>query len=41
MALTGGKERTEQEYRDLLSAAGFRLNQVHPTSCLLYTSRCV
>jgi O-methyltransferase domain len=32
MVLTGGKERTEQEYRDLLSAAGFRLNQVVPTS---------
>jgi O-methyltransferase domain len=32
MVLTGGKERTEQEYRDLLSAAGFRLNQVYPTS---------
>jgi O-methyltransferase domain len=32
MVLTGGKERTEQEYRDLLSAAGFRLNRVHPTS---------
>jgi hypothetical protein len=32
MALTGGKERTEQEYRGLLSTAGFRLNQVYPAS---------
>jgi hypothetical protein len=32
MVLTGGKERTEQEYRDLFSAAGFRLKHVYPTS---------
>lgn len=30
MVLTGGKERTVQEYRELLSGAGFRLNQVAP-----------
>jgi len=27
----GGRERTEVEYRDLLSAAGFRLTQIVPT----------
>ncbi|MGC1835031.1 MAG: methyltransferase, partial [Candidatus Acidiferrales bacterium] len=32
MVLTGGKERTIPEYRDLLAGAGFRLNQVYPTS---------
>ncbi len=30
MVLTGGKERTIQEYRELLASAGFRLNQVFP-----------
>jgi hypothetical protein len=28
MVLTGGRERTVQEYRELLAASGFRLNQV-------------
>lgn len=28
---TGGKERTTDEYRDLLAAAGFRLNRAVPT----------
>jgi len=28
---TGGKERTEAEYRNLLAASGFRLSQVIPT----------
>jgi hypothetical protein len=32
LVLTGGKERTFQEYRDLLAGAGFRFNQVYPTS---------
>jgi hypothetical protein len=32
LVLTGGKERTLEEYRELLAAAGFRLNQVVPTS---------
>jgi hypothetical protein len=32
LVLTGGKERTIEEYRDLLAGAGFRLNQVYPTS---------
>lgn len=30
MVLTGGKERTVPEYRDLLASAGFRLNKVVP-----------
>ena len=32
LVLTGGKERTIQEYRDLLASASFRLNQVYPTT---------
>jgi O-methyltransferase domain len=32
LTLTGGQERTESEYRDLLASAGFRLNRVIPTS---------
>jgi len=32
LVLTGGLERTVDEYRDLLARAGFRLNQVIPTS---------
>jgi hypothetical protein len=31
LALTGGQERTEAEYRALLENAGFRLNRVVPT----------
>jgi O-methyltransferase domain len=31
LVLTGGQERTEQEYRELLSKAGFRLSQIVPT----------
>lgn len=31
MLLTGGMERTEQEYRNLLTAAGFILDRVTPT----------
>ncbi len=30
--LTGGRERTEAEYRDLFSMADFRLNRIIPTS---------
>ncbi len=33
MLMTGGKERTVEEYRDLLSQSGFRLNQVISTAC--------
>ncbi len=32
LVLTGEKERTFQEYRELLAGAGFRFNQVYPTS---------
>ena len=32
LVLTGGKERTFQKYRDLLAGAGFRFNEVYPTS---------
>jgi hypothetical protein len=31
MVLPGGMERTEEEYRRLLEAAGFRLARVMPT----------
>ena len=31
LVFTGGCERTEGEYRELLSAAGFRLNRIVPT----------
>ena len=31
MVITGGKERTEREFADLLAAAGFRLTRVIPT----------
>ncbi len=31
LALPGGQERTEPEYRALLEKAGFRLNRVVPT----------
>lgn len=32
MTLTGGRERTEQEFRELLAAAGFALRRVCPTA---------
>jgi hypothetical protein len=32
LLMTGGKERTVDEYRQLLAGAGFRLNKVIPTS---------
>ena len=32
LALTGGMERTEEEYADLLDRAGFRLTRVIPTA---------
>ena len=31
LVLSGGRERTEEEYRGLLQAAGFRLERVVPT----------
>ena len=33
--ILGGRERTEQEFRDLLAAAGFRLTRVIPTHSML------
>ncbi|MBI2195020.1 MAG: methyltransferase [Planctomycetes bacterium] len=35
MVLTGGLERTEQEYRALYAAAGLRLSRIIPTRCPL------
>jgi hypothetical protein len=32
MVMTGGKERTEKEFAQLLSAAGFKLRRVIPTN---------
>ena len=32
LILTGGRERTIEQYRGLLASAGFRLNDVYPTS---------
>ena len=32
LLMTGGRERTVEEYRQLLARAGFRLNRVVPTS---------
>jgi hypothetical protein len=32
MVMTGGKERTVEEYRQLLARADFRLNKVIPAS---------
>jgi hypothetical protein len=31
LAILGGRERTEGEYRDLLDSAGFHLDRVVPT----------
>jgi hypothetical protein len=31
LVLPGGKERTEEEYRELYAAAGFRLSRIVPT----------
>jgi len=31
LVLTGGRERTPDEYRSLLARSGFRLNRVIPT----------
>jgi ubiquinone/menaquinone biosynthesis C-methylase UbiE len=32
LAVTGGRERSEREWKTLLEAAGFRLNQVYPVA---------
>ena len=34
LVVLGGRERTEAEYRDLLSAGGFRLTRIVPTPAL-------
>ena len=34
LVVLGGRERTEAEYRDLLSAGGFRLDRIVPTPSL-------
>jgi hypothetical protein len=31
LVMTGGKERTEEEFRQLYEAAGFKLTRVVPT----------
>ena len=31
LVMTGGRERTEDEYRRLLGASGFRLTRIDPT----------
>jgi hypothetical protein len=36
LALTGGTERTEEEYRALLEASGFRLTRVVPTAAEIH-----
>jgi len=35
MVMTGGRERTIEQYRALLEGAGFRLNEVIPTAAQL------
>ena len=32
LLLTGGRERSEEEYRELLASTGFRLSKVVPTA---------
>jgi O-methyltransferase domain/Dimerisation domain len=41
MATTGGRERTESEYRALLDAAGFRVSKVVPTESEMIVVECV
>jgi hypothetical protein len=35
LVLTGGRERTREEFRDLFAGAGLRLARVLPTACPL------
>jgi hypothetical protein len=35
LALTGGRERTREEFRELFARAGLRLARVHRTACPL------
>ena len=41
MATTGGRERTESEYRALLDAAGFRVSKILPTQSEMNVVECV
>jgi hypothetical protein len=41
MATTGGRERTESEYRALLDAAGFRVTKVVPTESEMTVVECM
>jgi hypothetical protein len=41
MATTGGRERTEAEYRSLLKAAGFEVIRIIPTRSELTVIECV
>ena len=41
MVFPGGRERTEEEFRDLLSKAGLRLNRVVPTKAPLWVIEAV
>jgi hypothetical protein len=41
LALTGGQERTREEFRDLFARAGLRLARVHPTACPLHVLEAV
>jgi hypothetical protein len=41
MATTGGRERTEAEYRALLDTAGFRVTKVVPTQSEMSVVECV
>jgi hypothetical protein len=36
LAIPGGMERTEAEYRELLAGAGFRLNRIVPTASVVH-----
>jgi hypothetical protein len=41
LALVGGRERTEEEYRDLFQHAGLRLNRVVRTGAMVDVLECV
>ena len=41
LVIPGGRERTEEEFRDLFGAAGFRLSGIHPTATPQSIIECV
>lgn len=41
MALTGGQERTEKEFRDLYHASGFKLVRIIPLDCPINFNMCI